>query len=221
MDSGVVGERAPRSPACASAAPHVSAAPRRRDSVTRQSADAYPRTLWPCTAEPVPASTGGVLHSPPVPGSRRWPGATRPGHTAGPGCSGAAQAPATPACSQVARPAVFFHPSTATLSGPLCWEHGAWHASWARSRWSRRPETRAGLSWWRRCVPGAIGGGCTPYIRAHAWTVLSPLSASSATRAVHSALYCFRGVDIAPRLLSTPMDTACYLHYLSSFRGTL
>jgi hypothetical protein len=33
-------------------------------------------------------------------------------------------------------------------------------------------------------------------------TVLSPLSASSATRALHSALYCFRCVDIAPLLLS-------------------
>ena len=50
--------------------------------------------------------------------------------------------------------------------------------------------------------PRAICVGCTPYVLAHSFTVLSPLSASSATRALNSALYCFRCVDIDLPLLS-------------------
>ena len=53
-------------------------------------------------------------------------------------------------------------------------------------------------------------------------TVLSPLSASSATRALHSALYCFRCVDISTLLTSVIFLTQqFYLNDLSSFRGTL
>ena len=99
-------------------------------------------------------------------------------------------------------PAFFFTQSHATLRGPMWWDHGAWTASWSCAGCARRAETIAGISCCRRCVHCASWGGCTPDVLAHAWTVVSPLRASSATRAFNSALYCFRGVDIDPLLRS-------------------
>jgi hypothetical protein len=55
---------------------------------------------------------------------------------------------------------------------------------------SRRAEKISSISLWRRCFQWVICVGCTPYVLAHSLTVLSPLRASNATRALHSALYC-------------------------------
>ena len=95
----------------------------------------------------------------------------------------------------------FFHPVHSTLSCPICWYNCAWNASWSRSRWSRRAEKMSGISLRRRCFQWAICVGCTPWALAHSLTVLTPFKASNATRAVNSALECFRCVDICVLLL--------------------
>src|SRR5262244_4456966 len=96
----------------------------------------------------------------------------------------------------------FFSQANSTLSCPICWYNCAWNASWSCSFLARRVEKMSGISFWRRCFQCAICVGCTPYVLANSLTVLSPLSASSATRALNSALYCFRCVDIYPLLIS-------------------
>jgi hypothetical protein len=198
----VVWERAPPTPWCAAAAPRVDDAPRPLDSATTPSSDARQQTACRCLADPTKAFMGDSLHSPPAPASRRLTGATRPGRTAGP--YGAADAPvrSTLAWPQGASPAFFFRQSNSTVSCPICWDNWAWNASWSRSRLSRRPEKMSGSSCWRRWFPWALCGGGTPEVLASSLTVVSPLSASSATRALHSALYCFRCVDLDPLLLS-------------------
>src|SRR5712691_2778107 len=59
----------------------------------------------------------------------------------------------------------------------------------------------SGISFWSLCFQCVIWVGCTPYVLANSLTVLSPLTASKATRALNSALYRFRCVDISSLLL--------------------
>ena len=200
--SCVVWERAPPSPLWASTVRHACGARRRLGAAPRRSCGARPKTAWRCLADPVTASTCDALHSPPAHGKRKLTGATPRGHTAARDSLVEARAQAAPAWHHVAHPAFFFSQSHSTWSGPICWYTCAWHASWSCACCARRAENLSGLSFGRRCFPCAIGVGCTPYVLAHAWTVLRPLSASSATRAFNSALYCFRCVDISPLLLS-------------------
>ena len=198
--------RSPRSPASASTAPRGCEARGRLDGVTRPSAAARHHPVCPSLASPATASTCDALHAPLAPGRRRLTVATRPGRTAARYAAGAAQARATPACPQGARPAVLVTQANSTWSGPLGGYPWAGTASGACACFARRAEPISGLSFWRRCFPGASGVGCTPSVRAHALTVFRPWSASNATRALQAALYGCRCVDLARLLTSSALS---------------
>jgi hypothetical protein len=203
VDSGAGWERGSPAPSYAAPAPHVWDAPDRLAAAATPSSGVPHRRASACTVHPTSASKADARHVLLVTCRTRSTVLTPTVHTAGPPGSGGDPARSSRAWPQVITPACVFNPSNATLSGPICWDHWACRASGSCSRVARLAEHSWGTAWWSGWFPCVIWGGCTPFIPAHSFTVLCPLRASHATRALTSALDRFRGVDIYPLLISS------------------